>query len=337
MSQEMMKLSCTEISTLWTLYINNSMFVYVLKYFLEKVEDPDIRKVLAEAFDNASSSEQEIKHIFWKEQYPLPIAFSENDINLQAPSLFSDTFMLSYVFQMSKIGIVSIGGCFASVARKDVRDTYYGFLQRTMDMFQDVTDLLLEKGLYVKKPIPVISHKAEMIDSTKYFSGIKPLISKRVLNAIEVAHLSMNIETNQIGMMLCTAFSQTAMKEEVRDYMKKGKELAKTHLLTFVNLLTKDDIQAPMTSNFSISASTVPPFSDKLMLLHISIMTAAGIGNYATSAATSQRSDLVVKYEKLSSETALLAKEGADLMVKYHWLERPPSSADRNHLAEKSE
>jgi hypothetical protein len=44
MSHEMVKLSCAEISTLWTLYLNNSMSVYVLKYYLEYVEDPEIQK-----------------------------------------------------------------------------------------------------------------------------------------------------------------------------------------------------------------------------------------------------------------------------------------------------
>ncbi|WP_078381274.1 DUF3231 family protein [Sutcliffiella halmapala] len=335
MSNESMKLSCAEISTLWTLYINNSMSVYVLRFFLEYVEDTEIRKLIVQAYEIASNNEEELKHVFWKEQVSLPIGFSENDVNLQAPRLFSDTFKLSYVLQMARIGLVTYGGCLASVSRKDIRNMYYGFLKRTMDIFQDATDLMLEKGLFIKKPFTAISHKTEMIDSTKYFSGINPFVYKRTLNTIEVAHLSMNIETNQIGMMLCTAFSQTAMDEEVREFMKKGKQLAKNHIGTFFNALIKEDVQAPMSSDFSISASTIAPFSDKLMMLHISVMTAAGIGNYATSAAASQRSDLVIKYEKLSAETALLAKEGADLMVKHRWLEKPPTTADRNRLSDK--
>lgn len=336
MSHDMVKLSCAEISTLWTLYLNNSMSVYVLKYYLEYVEDPEIRKVIAEAYDIASDNEQEIKHIFWKEQYPLPIAFSENDLNLKAPRLFSDTFKLFYVLQMAKIGLVTYGGCLATVSRKDIRSLYQTFLLKTVDIFQNVTDLLLEKGLYVKKPYTTIPSKAEMVESTKYFSGMNPFVNKRTLNTIEVTHLSMNIETNQIGMMLSTAFSQCAMNEDVREYMKKAKQLAKNHIHTFINTLTKDDVQGPMASDFSITASTLPPFSDKLMMFHTSLMTAAGIGNYATAAAASQRSDLVIKYEKLSSEVALLAKEGADLMVKNLWMEKPPSTADRNRLADKA-
>ncbi|MCA1319234.1 DUF3231 family protein [Bacillus tianshenii] len=335
MSHEMVKLSCAEISTLWTLYLNNSMSVYVLKYYLEYVEDPEIRKVIAEAYDIASDNEQEIKHVFWKEQYPLPIAFSENDLNLKAPRLFSDTFKLFYVLQMAKIGMVTYSGCLASVSRKDIRSLYQTFLLKTVGIFQNVTDLLLEKGLYVKKPYTTIPSNAMMVESTKYFSGINPFVYKRTLNTIEVTHLSMNIETNQIGMMLSTAFSQSAINEEVREYMIKVKSLAKNHIHTFIHTLTKDDVQGPMSSDFSITASTVPPFSDKLMMFHISLMTAAGIGNYATAAAASQRSDLVIKYEKLSSEAALLAKEGADLMVKNRWMEKPPSIADRKRLAEK--
>lgn len=327
--------SCAETSTLWTLYLNNSMSACILRYFLETVQDNEIRAVIAKAYDTASTNENELKTVFWKEKYPLPIAFSENDINLQAPRLFSDTFKLSYVLQMAKIGMITYGASLGAVSRKDIRTLFTTFLQRTVELFDAATDLLLERGLYMKKPYTVIPDRAQFVDDKKYFSGINPLVNKRTLNTIEVTHLSMNIETNQIGMLLCTAFSQTAVNNEVREFMLKAKQMAHSHIKTFVDILLKDDIQAPMSADYSVTASNIPPFSDKLMMFHNSMMVAAGIGNYATASSASQRTDLAIKYEKLSSESALLAKSGADIMVHNRWMEKPPSTADREELSQK--
>lgn len=329
--------SCAESSTLWTLYLNNSMSACVLRYFLETVEDKQIRTIIAKAYDVASSNENELKAVFWKEKYPLPLAFSENDINLKAPRLFSDTFQLAYVLQMAKIGMVTYGASLSAISRKDIRTLYTTFLQRTIEIFDMTTDLLLERGLYIKKPSTVIPDRAYLVEDKKYFSGINPLVNKRTLNTIEVTHLSMNIETNQIGMLLCTAFSQTAVSKEVREFMVKAKQMAHSHIKTFVDILLKDDIQAPMAADYSVTASHIPPFSDKLMMFHNSLMVAAGIGNYATASSASQRTDIAMKYEKLSSESALLAKSGADIMVTNRWMEQPPSTADRDELSKERE
>ena len=330
-------LTCAENSTLWVLYLNNSMTTCVLRYFLESVQDLEIRKVIAKAYDIATNNENELKAVYWKEQLPLPIGFSENDVNLKAPKLFSDTFMLAYIFQMAKVGLVTYGASLGSVARKDIRKLYSAFLQRTMDLYEDTTEILLNKGLYLKKPYSVIPRKAELVDDHKYFSGVNPFVSKRPLNTIEVTHLCLNIETNQIGKELCTAFSQTAVQEEVREFMKKGKQMAYSHIKSFIELLMKDDIQTPLSADISITDSTIPPFSDKLMMFHISLMVAAGIGNYATASSASQRTDIAFNYEKLSSESALLAKSGADIMVTHRWMEKPPSTADRDVLSKKRE
>ncbi|KMJ58285.1 hypothetical protein AB685_10265 [Bacillus sp. LL01] len=337
MTNHLSELTCAETSTLWTLYLNNSMSACVLRYFLECVEDKEIREVVAKAYDVASNNENELKSVFWKEQYPLPIAFSENDINLQAPRLFSDSFKLSYVLQMAKIGMVTYGACLGAVSRKDIRQLYTTFLQRTVELFDESTELLLERGLYTKKPYTIIPEKAQFVDDQKYFSGLNPFVNKRTLNTIEVTHLSLNIETNQIGMMLCTAFSQAAIHKEVREFMLKGKQLAHRHIKTFIDILMKDDVQAPMSADYSITDSKIPPFSDKLMMFHNSFMIAAGIGNYATASSASHRTDIAIKYEKLSSESALLAKSGADIMVTHRWMEKPPATSDRNELSKKRE
>jgi hypothetical protein len=69
----------------------------------------------------------------------------------------------------------------------------------------------------------------------------------------------------------------------------------------------------------------------------MSLLSAAGVGNYTTAAAASQRNDLVITYERLSLEFAKFAKSGLDIMIKNNWLEQPPGLLDREKLAKNNE
>lgn len=68
----------------------------------------------------------------------------------------------------------------------------------------------------------------------------------------------------------------------------------------------------------------------------MTILTSAGMGNYATAASGSQRSDLVVHYERLSLEVAQYAKDGVDMMMKHGWFEQPPGIVDKEKLKGKN-
>ncbi|GAA3318624.1 hypothetical protein GCM10020331_022170 [Ectobacillus funiculus] len=67
----------------------------------------------------------------------------------------------------------------------------------------------------------------------------------------------------------------------------------------------------------------------------MTLLSTAGMGNYATAAAASQRSDLATNYERLSLEIGQYAKDGADIMIQNEWLEQPPGTLDKEELAKK--
>ena len=104
-----------------------------------------------------------------------------------------------------------------------------------------------------------------------------------------------------------------------------------------MSALLDDNIEAPNLPDVAISNSTSQTFSDKLLMFHMSLLSASGTGNYATAAAASQRMDLAVNYERLSVEIAQYAKSGADIMIKNNWMEQPPGTKDRTELAKKKE
>ncbi|MEU2237654.1 DUF3231 family protein, partial [Streptomyces vietnamensis] len=105
----------------------------------------------------------------------------------------------------------------------------------------------------------------------------------------------------------------------------------------FRQTLLDDNITTPGSPDVCVTSSTTRVYSDKLMMFHMSLLSAAGTGNYATAASASQRSDLALNYERLSLEIGKYAKSGADIMIKYNWLEQPPGTKNRKKLAQKKE
>lgn len=155
-------------------------------------------------------------------------------------------------------------------------------------------------------------------------SGISLFRAIRPLNAMEVSHLFVNAQTNIVGVKITLAFAQTTTNKEVSAYMLRGRDISQKHLKLFMNALLEESVQTPSNSDIGITDSTTRTFSDKLMMFHISLLSASGIGNYALAGGSSLRNDLLFNYERLSLEIAHYAKDGATLMIENNWLEQPP-------------
>ncbi len=337
MSDKMIHLTSGEIASLWTGYMNDSMAKCVLSFMLKHIEDPDIKPVVQFAYDLSSSHLEQLLTIFEQDNYAKPNGFTERDVNMNAPWLYTDIFCLSYVNQMAKVGMLIYSGFVSMSDREDIRYYFTQALNESTKLFNQSIEIALSKGVNVRHPYIEVPKETNYVQSKKYMSGLNPLNQKRPLNAIEISHLCMNIETNAIGLKLCLSFAQTSPTKEVQDYMLRGKEVSKKHVKIFSETLLQDEIETPKVPDFGVSDSTTQTFSDKLMMFHMSLIVSAGVGNYATAAAASQRSDLMVDYERLSLEVSRLAKSGADIMIKNNWFEQPPGTKDREKLARNKE
>ena len=49
----------------------------------------------------------------------------------------------------------------------------------------------------------------------------------------------------------------------------------------------------------------------------------------------SQRRDLAIEYTRFMAEIGLFAEDGAQLLIKYGWIEQPPLADDRDKSANK--
>ncbi|MDQ1143644.1 hypothetical protein QE429_000471 [Bacillus sp. SORGH_AS 510] len=334
MTSKQIQLTSAEIATLWTSYMNNSMSIQFLNFFLSTVEDPDARKICELGHGIATKVLAEITEFFQQEEIPVPNGFSPSDVNLNAPKLYTDSFMIFYINHMSKAGMAGYSGFTSMCARKDVRKCFKTALILTTELFDESTEVLLEKGLFVRPPYIDYPHQKDFVDSRSYLSGLNPFTNKRPLNTVELSHLFMNIQNNLIGAKLCLSFAQCSPRKEVQKLMLQGKDISEKHVRIFTSTMLENNTQPPISADVAITNSTAEVFSDKLMIFHNGLLTAAGTGNYATAAAASQRTDLIVNYERLSLEIAQYAKDIAYLMIDHQWLEQPPGTMDKVKLAQ---
>ncbi|USK35187.1 DUF3231 family protein [Bacillus sp. F19] len=333
MTENRTKLTSAEIGAIWTAYMNDSMSKCMLGYFLKDVEDQEIRSIIQQAYDLSSTHIEKLTYLFQEEQLPLPTAFSSEDVNMNAPRLYTDTFMLEYIGHISRAGLLAYGGYVAMSARKDIRAYFMEGLTEVSNLYDTGADVSLSKGLFVRAPYIAYPTKTDFIDSKNYFSGLNPFTNKRPLNTIEISYLHMNTQTNVIGGSLALSFAQTSSSENIQKWMLRGRDITKKHVQVFTKMLIDNDIQPPLSSEVAITDSTTPPFSDKLTMFFMSLLSAIGTGNYATAAAASQRNDLAINYERLSLEIAQYAKDGLDIMISNEWIEQPPGTMDKEKLA----
>jgi hypothetical protein len=172
----------------------------------------------------------------------------------------------------------------------------------------------------------------EYIQSKKYMEGFKLIGDKRALNDLEIGILHHNLEANNIGMQLITGFAQCAQNKDAKQYFLKGKELAKKQVKMMEEVLREGDVQLSATSGATVTTSTVPPFSDKLMMHCVYLLNGFGIVGTGAGAFFCLRNDLTMKSFLIAKDIYFYAQEGIEIKIKNGWFEEPPQMEDRARI-----
>ncbi len=108
------KLTSAEVGKLWATYMGNNMSTPILSYFLQHVEDQEIKTLLEHALNLSNEFQRTIKEIFVKEKIPVPHGFMEEDVKFGAPRLIEDQFYVHYLKYVGKAGmsIYNVAGAF---------------------------------------------------------------------------------------------------------------------------------------------------------------------------------------------------------------------------------
>lgn len=324
-------MTAAEIASLWASYIQDSVGKYTLTYFLAKVEDEEVRPVVERALEVAKLRMHETEKFFTEEEFLAPDMFTDADVRTNAPRLYSDSFILYYIHGMGEVGLNSMSRGLTSAARPDIREYYTRSIIALTDLFNEATELLLHKGLYVRSPFVPGPEQLTYVRKQSYLGEI--FKEPRPLNAAEIAFLWRNITTNVMGKAMLIGFSQVGESEELRRFMARGRDIASKHIEIFGKILRDQDVPSPITWDSEVTDNTEAPFSDKLMMYQTLAMISSGLGNYGMSMSVSTRRDVSLTYSRLMAEVAQFADDGTELLVKYGWMLQMPQAPNRNELA----
>ncbi len=326
------KLTSAELSQLWASYQNDSGSICVLKHMLQIVEDEDIRPLLTRSLELAQLHIKKLNTIFNQENFPLPKGFTESeDLNLNAPRLFSDNYMLQFLKQMTQISLNAYALSKSLAVRSDIDEFYVQCLSETSQLETNIKNVLLSKGLFIRSPYIAYPDKVDFVKKQNFLKGW--FGERRPLLSLEMTNLFANIQRNALGAATLVGFSQVASSKQVAQFLVRGKKIAQKHNEILSAILREDDLPVPMTSDTYVTDSEVSPFSEKLIMFVVTGLIALSVGFYGTSISTCIRRDLTLHYDRLTQEILKYSEDGANILISNGWMEEPPRAIDRDELA----
>lgn len=325
---ETQPLTVLEMSKLWATYVGNSMSSHILPYFLQNCEDVYIKTLLENGLALSRDFMQKIEVFFKKNNFPIPVGFSKDDVNLGAPRLFEDEFYVHYLKYAAKAGLSLYAIAIPLVMREDIREFFVYVNNCTDILLGQINNVLLGNHLIPIPPIIPTPDKPEFINKQSYLNGWFGDV--RPLHALEITHLYDNIENNATSKALLLGFYQTIEDEKIKAFFKRGIEITDKAVKQFIEKLNVENIPTPSYIDHLVTTSNYPPFSEKIMLFHKVDMFTMKIRSFGNSIAVNGRRDISALYIRTMTNVGLFVDDGANILIDRGWMESPPIAFDRS-------
>lgn len=326
------ELTGPEITSIWSEYQSITMSICGFKYALQHIHDEEIKILFEDSLNEMENVKKRLTSFFEKESYPVPKGFTDEDVNLNTPELFSEKILLFYVLEASALHLGVLTMNLATATRQDIIDFYNESLTKAQKTHNEAKLLAKKKGILI--PAPKIA-KPEMTDFVKKQNFLASWFGEqRPLTGIEITNLMISSQQNSLGQAAITAFSQVASSKELRRYFERGRDIAGKHSEIFYTILTNDYLSdGSLNMVPEVTDSTESPFSDRLMLTFVDTLISFGLIQYGNAIAQCSRPDLSLKYTRLATEIANYSRDGAKLLIENGWMEQPPMAPNREKLA----
>jgi hypothetical protein len=331
MDAEKLKLTSSEIGTLWGEYVNGTAADVVNRYMYSIIEDGAIKAIFNDALKTFEKQKNQLVTFFEKEGFPVPIGFNESDLFLGKQRLFSDAFCLNYLHIMTVHGLLGHSTSFSISVRKDLRDFYDSCDNDAKRMYHQTIELLLEKGIFQRDPLYYPYDHPQFVSSNDFKDGI--FGKGRTLAATEIISISLNLKKSIMAKTLSIAFRQVAESKEVRKFLTESEKTADGQIKAFAKILQADNLPVPKSLETEVTISTDSPFSDKLLMYHMGFLFQAAQNYHGAALAASMRTDLVAIFEATIIQNLMITKNWFTIMVKNKWLEQPPLAPNRTEIA----
>ncbi|MBU2700142.1 hypothetical protein Ga0466249_001234 [Sporomusaceae bacterium BoRhaA] len=242
---ENIRITASEMGALWNTYMIESLVHHVFSYYLNHVEDQDIKNMLVILVNETRDSVELLESAFKQENLPVPRGITSEDIVPDAPRLFSDKYYLIYTKSMARFAASMFSLAYTQSTRNDFRQFFIHYVNRLTIVDQQVTDLLLAKGVL------------DFVKDRSFFSGF--FGRKRPLTALEITHLFFSAQSNAIGKALMIGFSQVAQAKELNQYFTSGKVIANKFMELFNKILVTEEISIVPSFDSEVMTSTQSP------------------------------------------------------------------------------
>lgn len=315
-------LTASELGYLWSGYSINEMSKWFLTAFHEQTKDEEIKNLYTFALQNTNDILIGRKNLLSQESYPIPVGFCEKDIAESSPPLFSDRFLIHYLYVGVRLGLEFHSRSLALATREDVRRYNIDCINSAIQLHTKVVNLLLNKGLYWRTPSMPAPKFAEKIQKSSYLNGwlgdTRPINSMEIANLYQILELLIMIET------LCIGFAQTSDNEEIVELFLKGVTTVRNQCNKLVELLDKDNLPAPPSYSAEITASEKRVFSDRIMVSHLAGLFGALLSQYGFSLGAVMKHDLVTGYSQEISKMGAFVEKVTRVLIEKEWLEKVP-------------
>ena len=324
------RLRSVEIGNLWNSYSYESLSHHIFVYFLQHMKDPTIKPVLTNLVDTSKNFLSLLQSVFTKEGIPVPRGITSEDINLNAPRLFSDNLFIPMLKLMVKAALQFYSLAYSDSSRKDIREFFRDSVDRLLMHNQQAAELMQAKGTPVPPPYMPVPAKVDFVKKQNFMAGF--FKNKRPLTALEINNIFYSAQANALGKAILLGFSQVASSTEIKQFIIKGKNLSNQYFTDLNQILLNENITVPPSYDGEVTDSTESPFSDRMMLFYVTYMDSLGLIRYGTALSMIQRYDLTTMFAKMIVKTGALANDGAKLMINNGWMEQPPLAPDRDAL-----
>jgi hypothetical protein len=326
------RLTITETTNLWMQYNSECMNICITRYILVHMEDIEIKSVIELALNLSEQHIQKIKSFFEQEEYPLPSGFTDEDVNLNAPRLYSDSFWLMYIQIMAALGMPDYALALDTSSRSDVRSYFSQCSAEASDIYNKSKDILLLKGLLVLPPTTPKVTKTELIKKT---DSLINLFGKRTpLNGLEISHVFYILQKIDLAITLEIGFLQVVQSKEIKEFMTRLlNDVSKKHGDILSTILMDDNITPPRTWASEVTNSTTAPFSDKLIMYHMALFLRSAVLYYGAALSACIRKDLAVNYTAFISKDLVVSEDAQEILIRVGWMEQPPQAIDHEALS----
>ncbi|MFC4322273.1 DUF3231 family protein [Litchfieldia salsa] len=320
-------ITSSELGYLWTGFSINDMSKWFLTAFLGLTKDEEIKDLYVFALQITNDLLSERNTILNNEGYPVPIGFSEEDIELNATPLFSNRFLLKYLHTGARLGLEFHSKSLALSTRADVRQYNINCLKSSIRLNDKIVDLLLKKGIYWRTPTLPAPHAPEYIQKSSYLNSW--FGDTRPLNSMELANLYQILDLLIIMEALCIGFEQTAKLEETLELVREGMTSIKNQYNTLTDLLKRNNLPIPSSYSAEVIDSKERVFSDRIMVTHLAGLYGSLISQYGFSLGAVMRHDLVKMYTQQIVRAGVLSESITRFLIEKEWIEKIPGALSR--------